>query len=424
MPAARRRFRTVQGYAAREFLFGFFVCFLFFFAVFFVNQILLMAEEILSKKAPLRDVILLLVYSMPSVVAMSFPFAALVGALMATGRMASDNEFLAMMAGGIPPKKAFLPFVVLGLAFSLVSFSMNDYFLPLGTMRFSRLYRKLLASTPALELKPWSVKKYKDVTVVTGETVGTELRDILIFDRGDGKGTRVISAAKAVLTPSEDGVVLRLEEVWEQSVEKDEPDRFEWASASAMEYRLKESEPGEMSTSVGPHDMASVDLAKVIGEKGSAFDARAMRRRADAESARGKLADAYDIESISGIAWPNAAARLSPKLSALRPLESPPAADRTLQVYKLEYYKKFSIPFGALCFVVLAFPLGLKARRAGRAVGFGVGLLVSVLYWALLLGGQTLGTRLGWSPFWAMWTPNAIVLISGTLLWASRAARG
>jgi lipopolysaccharide export system permease protein len=419
-----RRYSIVQGYAAREFVLGFSVCFLFFFAVFFVNQILLMAEEILSKKAPLRDVLLLLVYAMPSVVAMSFPFASLVGALMSTGRMSSDNEFLAMMAAGIPPRRAFRPFVVLGLAFSLVSFAMNDYFLPLGTMEFGKLYRKLLASTPALELKPWSVKRYRDVTVVTGEMIGSELRDLLIFDQGEGGSARVISAGRASLSPTDTGVLLRLEEVWEQTVKRDEPDRFEWAKASSMEYRLTVADSGDLGSSIGPQNMASADLGRVIADKGSAFGARVARRAEDTERARRSLSDAYDAEAMSGIAWANSAERLAPKLAALRAIDVPLPPDRTLQVYRLEYYKKYSIPFGALCFVVLAFPLGLKARRSGRAVGFGVGLLVSVLYWALLLGGQTLGTRLGWPPFWAMWAPNAIVLLAGGLLWASRLRKG
>jgi lipopolysaccharide export system permease protein len=414
----------LQLYAAREFLLGFSVCFLFFFAVFFVNQILLMAEEILSKKAPLRDVLLLLVYAMPSVVAMAFPFASLVGALMATGRMASDNEILALMAAGIAPKKAFLPFVVLGLAFSLVSFAMNDYFLPLGTMEFGKLYRKLLASTPSLELTPWSVKRYRDVTVVTGEAKGSELEDLLIFDRGEEGSQRVISAGRASIVPSAEGAVLELDDVWEQTVKRDEPDRFEWVKASSMEYRISFSDQGELGTSIGPRDMASVDLARVIAEKQAALDARSSRKLDDVARARCALADAYESDVASGIAWANAEERLSKRLQSLRALDSAPQGDRTLQVYRLEYYKKFSIPFGALCFVFLAFPLGLRARRSGRAVGFGLGLLVSVLYWALLLGGQTLGTRLSWSPFGAMWLPNGIVLVSAVFLWTSRLRNG
>jgi lipopolysaccharide export system permease protein len=195
----RPRYGVIAGYVSREFLFGFFVCFLFFFAVFFVNQILLMAEDILSRKAHLKDVALLLVYAMPSVVAMSFPFASLVGALMAAGRLSSDNEMLAAMASGIPPRRAFAPFLVLGLVFTLVSFAMNDYFLPRGSIEFSKLSRKLIASTPALELKPWSSKRYKDVTVVTGDMIGAKIKNLLIFDRSDEGTERVISAGEAGL---------------------------------------------------------------------------------------------------------------------------------------------------------------------------------------------------------------------------------
>ena len=57
---------------------------------------------------------------------------------MAAGRLSSDNEMLAVMAAGIPPRRVFMPFLVLGLAFSLVSFAMNDYFLPRGSIEFGK----------------------------------------------------------------------------------------------------------------------------------------------------------------------------------------------------------------------------------------------------------------------------------------------
>lgn len=95
--------------------------------------------------------------------------------------------------------------------------------------------------------------------------------------------------------------------------------------------------------------------------------------------------------------------------------------DRTLQIYRLEYYKKFSIPFACLSFIVLAFPVGLYTRRSGRSVGFGIGLLISVLYWSLLIGGQTFGTqRPEVSPFLSMWLPNVVVVLLGAVLFAVR----
>jgi len=94
--------------------------------------------------------------------------------------------------------------------------------------------------------------------------------------------------------------------------------------------------------------------------------------------------------------------------------------DRNLQLYLLEFHKKFSIPFACLIFVFFAFPTALLARRSGRAVGFGLGLLVSALYWGLLFTAQTLGIRLEFPPLLAMWLPNLLVLVAAVTLLASK----
>jgi lipopolysaccharide export system permease protein len=56
-------------------------------------------------------------------------------------------------------------------------------------------------------------------------------------------------------------------------------------------------------------------------------------------------------------------------------------------------------------------------------VGFIFGLLIAVIYWALLLGGQTMGQRLGYSPFWSMWLPNILALSVGLLMGVVRIGR-
>ncbi len=407
-------------YVAREFAFSFLIAFLFFFVVFFVNQILLMAEEILSRRAQLKDVLLLLVYSMPSEIAMAFPFASLVGALMAAGRFASDNEMLVFQACGVPARRIFIPFAVLGIVFSLLSFVMNDVFLPLGNIEFSKLYYRMIVSSPGVELSPWSVRKYKNITIVTGAQDNDAVKDILIFDQSDEGRERLISAQKAGISGksgSSSVVLLQLEGVHMQVLVDKDKDRFEYSDCDSMEYRIDLRESGGAFSGVGPSSMSSVDLLKEIQDKQKVFDDRKQKRQVDLALARFKLADAYDQLSGDNIPWQNSRSRLGAPLSAVDSIEHSPIADRSLQTYRLEYFKKFSIPSGAFFFVILAFPLGIKARRSGRSVGFGLGLLVAVLYWALLLGGQTFSTRLGWSPFWAMWAPNIFVFFAGTLFW-------
>jgi len=89
--------------------------------------------------------------------------------------------------------------------------------------------------------------------------------------------------------------------------------------------------------------------------------------------------------------------------------------DRSLHTYEIDLNRKFSLPFGCLVFIVFAFPVGIFAKRSGRSVGFGIGLLVSIIYWGMLIAGQNFGFRLNFSPFLSMWLPNFIILGIGLL---------
>jgi lipopolysaccharide export system permease protein len=409
----RRVHPTLWRYVGKEFMLAFIVAFLFFFIIFFINQLLLMAEDILSKKAPVGDVVWLVIYAMPAIVAMSFPFGSLVGALMAAGRLASDSELLVMRASGISRSSIMVPFIVLGLAFSMVSFVMNDYFLPLGTINYGKLYRKLITSSPALELMPYSVKHYKDTTIVTGAMDGGTIKDIVIFDTTKDGKSRVISAGTAELRDSggASGVItLALGAVFVQESDPGKPQRFEYSTATTMEYNVLLTSFADFTAGIGPREMSSLDVAKAIKKKEMALATRMLARDMEAEGKRSELLAEYAERSRSGAGLDSSFTQLSTLRNAYVMLESKPVRDRSLDIYRLEYHKKFSIPAGALCFVFLAFPLGARARKSGRAVGFGIGLIVAVGYWALLIGGQTMGLRAGFDPLLAMWAPNVLVL--------------
>jgi lipopolysaccharide export system permease protein len=90
--------------------------------------------------------------------------------------------------------------------------------------------------------------------------------------------------------------------------------------------------------------------------------------------------------------------------------------DRSLQIYLLEYYKKFSIPFACFAFICFAFPVGMFTKRSGRSVGFGIGLFVTIIFWGILFAGQTMGIRMYFPPFLSMWLPDILILSVGAVL--------
>jgi lipopolysaccharide export system permease protein len=414
----------VARYVLAEFLFSFLVSFLFFFFIFFVNQLLVMAEEIFSKKVPFWDVVLFVLYSLPAILALAVPFGALLGALMAVGRFSSDNELLAMRACGLPLRRVLLPLLAMGLVLSLVSFAFNDYFLPLGNLRLGGMYRKILYSNPSIELEPYSVKAYRDAVLITGAVEGQQIRDLAIIDKNDQNQKRVITAARGRLSEEEGqrGVIsIRLEDVFSHARSASDPKRYEYSTARTMIYNILLRDISVGFINPTPREMRAVDVWRRIQELEQTQAAARREQVREADKALLEMAgagrylrDGGGQLSASGLEGARRAYERYLAVSRKR------VTDRNLQLHELEFHKKFSIPFSCLVFVLFAFPAGMLARRSGRAVGFGLGLLVSALYWGMLFVGHTLGIRLQFSPLAAMWLPNAVILAAGGALLAWR----
>lgn len=343
----------------------FFISFLFFFLVFFVNQILLMAEEVLSKKAPLLDVVKLIIFAMPSIIATSAPFAALVGTLMGTGRLVTDREILSMNTLGISIRFIMLPVLCVGVFISLLSFATNDILLPSGTIQFNRLYRKILTSTPALELESNSIRRNERAIVVTGTINDSVMDTLLVVDTDEDGNKRVIAAPEAEIIKSTTGDILMSLQMNDSSVvifNRKDSKKYDLVSSDRITYNIlaKNVLPSYTGT-ITPREMSSRDLYTELKTK------------------------------------------------------SEELGTRRLNMYKMELNKKFSIPFGAFFFVILAFPLALSSKHSGQSTGFIIGLFIAVFYWSMLIGGQTLSIRLGFNGTIMMWLPNAVVLILGIL---------
>ncbi len=89
---------------------------------------------------------------------------------------------------------------------------------------------------------------------------------------------------------------------------------------------------------------------------------------------------------------------------------------RNARKLDVEYHKKLSIPFSCLVFVLLGAPLGIRSRRGGIGIGAGIGILVFLVYYLFLVGGEQLGDRGIVAPATAMWAPNVVFGGLGILL--------
>ncbi|MBO7174144.1 MAG: LptF/LptG family permease [Spirochaetaceae bacterium] len=356
-------------YLVKELLLYFLIAFLFFFMVFFVNQILLMAEDILKKRVPVMDVARLMSYSLPFIIAQSAPFATLVGFLMCLGRMMTDNEIMVIRASGKSFMVILLPVLMLGGIISLLSFFVNDYLLPLGTISYNKLYKEILFSDPSIELESNSVKRTEDTILVIGEVKDTFVSDLVFFDVDDQGQIRVIvSGATEINNATEPGILMNLsmDSATVCAFDASEMNRYDVLQSGKTSMNVFASSFFSDSSTNNPREMTSFDLFKFIQQ--------------------------VKDDGVTS------------------PLQ--------LNIYKLEFHKKFSLPFASIFFALLAMPLAiLFGKHNGLTVGLIIGIFLCVAYWAAMILGQTFGIRQGLSGFWTMWLPDFFVGVAGIVFY-------
>jgi len=420
-------YKTLNRYLVKEFFFSFIVSFIFFFIVFFVNQILLLAEKILSNRVPLKYVIRLIIYSLPTILALSFPFATLVGALMSVGRLSSDNEVLAMQCAGISLKRISIPFLLIGVLFFGISFSINDYLIPLGTVHYKKLYRDIFTQNPTLELDSWSIRNMDDTILITGEVDKTSISQMVIIERGNNGKKNVITATGAQIHSGDslgDILSIELENVESHSTFQRDRDHFSYARAQDMTYNFLLSDLSQAVQNPTPSEMRSFDLFKGIREKNRILEDLRSAWRKGLNQNRSELYFAYQQPSwIEGAEFQANIDNRNRLLGLINASQDKEPQDRNLEFWRMEFYQKFAIPFSCIPFVLLAFPLGILSRRSGRTFGFIAGLVLTFLYWAFLIVGRSLVMRSGVAPFIAIWTSNLLLMISGAIIYFRRTAK-
>lgn len=406
--------------------------FAFFFVVFLVNQILLFAEDILSRGADLASVARLLFYSLPTIIAIAVPFSVLAGSLMTASRMSADNEIIAAGTLGMKPGELYFPFLLLGLLISVLSFMVNDNFMPSGARNFQKVYAELLRKSATIELRPNSMTKYGERVIVTGDARGSIIDSMLMLDKENPAAVSVLSARDVQLEFEPDGLsaLFTMQGILEQRpLPAEGRGAFVVTSADTATLRFSIRNQIESFTGMSPSEMSVAQIRTRIAERQANHDQRKKdleRQQRQAEDALRLAYHAWQAESLSGSVRPpdgNHAQKVGDLVTSLRSIRTRNITDVSLQVYKLEYYKKYSIPAAAFFFTFLALPLGLGSRKAGRAAGFGLALFFCVIYWALLFAGQTMGYRQGFNAMAAVWLPDFVMGAAGVLLWLVRRIR-
>ena len=408
-------------YVGREYVFSFIVAFLFFFFIFFVNQILVLAQKILLKNVQIADVLLLVVFSIPQFLMYTMPFSSLASASMVIGNLSSQNEILALRSSGIHVRHIFKPILIVSLVLSAATLMIADWMIPYTTALYKELYAKILESMPTLELKSYSSTRFGKRVISNGLVEGNELYDVMIFDDSDNSESRVITATKGRIT------VIDIDRYLYQ-IDLDEPEilitsnsrveDYSLASASSMTLYLDLSSGANGYVNITPSQMSISQLKEAAQNKLSEQESILQQRQGNISAAAQSLGETLFFMDRDKQPTITTALREASNLKRSKELRG---FSFYYQYYRSELQKKIALSLACTFLVFIAFPISFFRVKNGRLIGFGLSMFVACAYWFFIYFMHVKAISSALHPAFFLWAPDAVVFITGLiLLWRTR----
>ena len=426
--------------------------------VFVTKFIVQYIGKIFGKGLSLGTIIEFVYLNLAWMLALAVPMAVLVAALMAFGRLSSDNEITILKTSGISIYKIIQPALIAAFFITLIMFWFTDRVLPEYNHRARLLFSSISRKKPTLQLEEgiyMNLGKYsilvEDVERSLGKEVvdksniidpeysdnkADQLKDITIFDRSssDLQRTIIAESGRLVFDKIRESLVFTLYngEIHEINT-KDyseyrrlqfsrnvfyipapdlvfKRDEDEWRGDREMNLKMMKAEVDKYKSSINNElEKIQSDLKEYypVPDSLKAWLAR--------KTTLSKLAD-IDVNEFQA-----SRSKTMRKTQALiqRLKSSEKNIDfyqRQIYKYEVEMHKKFSIPFASIIFVLIGAPLGIKAKKGSLGVGVTFSIGFFLLYWVFLIGGEELADRQLISPFLAMWLANIIVGAFGIYL--------
>ena len=409
----------IQRYVIAEFLFSFFISFTFFFFIFLVNALLLLARKYAGEGLPLWAILQLIYYSLPSNISQSLPFSLLVGALMAISHLGASNQMLAFRTCSVRRASLLLPLLICSILAAVCSFIFSDYFLPLGRINQKKIILQLLSNNPRVIINPYSVRSFRNnngrnTHIISGPVFDETITELIIVDYDEELNRRIFFAKKARLADERpSGVVpFILDEVNASIASNYELEKYSYISADSLLYNVLLGDVVE-TYRLTPNDRSSWEILRILRE--TRQEEQSSDHRYNIQTTEYQM---HYRSSYKGFYLTTDETLTDDLLeSAYRDASDRPRSfyqDRMF-TYKMALYLRLAIPFSCIPFMFLAFSLGALAKRYGRTIGFILGIVFSAVFWFSLAGGRLLGrsSNLDIPPFLLMFAGNIFFLLLG-----------
>ncbi len=355
-------------------------------------------REAYSQGLGMKQVLLLLPYVLPEALRFSIPGTVLLTACTVYGRMASNNEVIALKAAGVSPWAIFWPVLALGTALSLLTVWLSDVTVTWGKAGIRRVVIESveeIAYSKLTQQRAFSTKGFSiNVQRVDGHRL---INPTLTFQSNLDSPAYTITAAEAELTADPAANTLTIicrDSEYEMGTTKGRIPGEIQRVVSLSESTRK----GAASGSPTDLPMAEIDSA----HEQAVWQLKTQRTKMAAVA--GLQLIQGDFHGLSEIAW-------EPLKKNLK--------ENQYRIYRLEMepHRRWSTGFSCLCFVCVGSPLAVLMRKSDILTSFFVCFMpVLLLYYPLLIFSID-QAKSGRIPGESVWLGNVIMLGIGWLLY-------
>jgi lipopolysaccharide export system permease protein len=314
----------------------------------------------------LPQALLVVALHIPSHLYELLPIAVLIGTIFVMARFAQSSEYTILRTSGLGPWRALRALLVLGLAFTVLTFATGDYIAPLSDRAAQLLKARVEGGVSVGNTGAWLKERQRyssynvNVHALTGDG---RMQDVRIFE-SDSRGY-LVSVSQAPRASFTDGAWI-LQDVDRTEFDVDDP-------KGSRVKRLK------LPTMRWPTDitqeMVSVALLKP--------------------------------ERMSTIAL-------------FQYIQHLAANAQTSQRYEIEFWRKVFYPLSCLVMVVLALPFAYLHFRSGGITSFVFGgVLIGISFFLLNNVFGYVGNLQNWQPWLAAGAPGLLysLLSLGAFSW-------
>jgi lipopolysaccharide export system permease protein len=396
-------------------------------------------DKLLGKGLGLGIILEYIFLNLAWIIALSVPMSVLISVLMVYGRLSEDNEITAIRSSGISIVSIVRPSLIFAIFVTILLTLFNNYILPDFNHKARLLGSDIYRKHPDLNIEPgYFIEDLPDYNLFVYEKEGDTLKDISIYSKNNTNVQTTIRAKSGFLKVKGNSVVLTLfnGEIHELDMTNMEEyrriDFIKHAIVIPVDNLILERHDSKRR---GDREMSipmMYENVKSYLKKIENIDRRI--RKITFKDFSDSTINLYilpkkiqqKIDSIQSLISEEGESTLkqSKETKRLQKLKERlrsefsirESYERQVNKYMVEIYKKFSIPFASIVFVLIGAPLGIISRKGGLAMATGFSIFFFILYWAGLIGGEELADRNIIPPFWAMWAPNIIIGIFGILL--------